>query len=318
MNNSSYENVIGVDVSKDKLDVYQSGSQKHQVVENTEQEIQLWVGQIPPRSLVVTEATGGYESQLVEALHEAHIDVAIVNPLQIRNFARGCGLLEKTDKIDASIIARFGQVVPVQLKQPPSENQKHLLMLNRRRSQILEHLGAERNRLKQTQDPEVQQLIGQAIEFYTTQLKEVDQRIKKLLHSPEFQQQAERLQSATGIGPATTATLIAELPELGQINRRQIAKLVGVAPLARDSGTVQRRRSTSAGRANIRKVLYMAAIVAVRHNETMKAFYQRLLAKGKPKKVALVAVMRKLLLILNAMEKNKQNYREPSLALDNP
>ena len=316
MNNSIYQNVVGVDVSKETLDVFESVSQSHHVIGNDASAIARWVEQLTHATLVVMEATGGYENLLVDALHEARIDVAVVNPLQIRNFAKGCGMLEKTDKIDAFIIARFGQVVSPHLKKAPSENARKLRALNRRRDQILEQLGAERNRLQQTSDSDAVAFIEQSIEFYTLQLKQVQKRIAEFLKSPEFQETAKRLQTVPGVGQITIATLLTELPELGTINKREVAKLVGVAPIARDSGTTSRRRNTSAGRASIRRVLYMSALVATRHNPTMQRFYKRLIAKGKPKKVALVAVMRKLLVVLNAMVKNNQNWREPSLALD--
>jgi transposase len=319
MNDSNHQNYVGIDVASQKLDVYDSAGQTHTVIDNSVQPIAAWVQRLkrlPGPTLVIVEATGGYENALVDALHHAQIDVAVVNPLQIRNFAKGCGLLEKTDKIDAFIIACFGQVVGPDPRQPPTENAKKLRALNRRRAQILEQLGSERRRLQQTSDEETIQWIKRSIRFYQSQQKEVEVRMAELLKCPEFCEKAERLQSVPGVGPATVGTLLAELPELGQINKREIAKLVGVAPIAKDSGTRNGRRSTSAGRSTVRKVLYMAALVATRHNQILKAFYQRMLIKGKPKKVALVAVMRKLLVILNTMLKNHQNWREPSLAID--
>lgn len=321
MNHSNHQNYVGVDVASQKLDVYDSTRKTHEVIPNSPQAIAAWAHQCKQQlqgpTLVVVEATGGYENTLVDALEHAQIDVAVINPLRIRNFAKGCGLLEKTDQIDAFVIARFGQVVCPDPRQPLSENTKKLRALNRRRNQILEQINSERRRLPQTSDEESTKWIQQSIRFSKSQKKEVEARIAEILNCPEFIEKAKQLQTVPAVGPVTVGTLLAELPELGQINKRQIAKLVGVAPIAKDSGTRNGRRKTFAGRSGVRKVLYMAALVATRHNPILKAYYQRLLIKGKPRKVALVAVMRKLLVILNTMTKKQQNWREPSLAIDN-
>ncbi len=314
----SYRKVIGIDVASRKLDLFDSKTGQHRIIANSSEEIESLVRKIErsrTKTLVVMEATGGYENLLVEALHDKNIDCAVVNPLQIRNFARGCGLIEKNDKIDAQAIARFGEVVAPKLRKKPTESEKKLKSLVHRRDQILAQLSAERNRLKQTADEETKAMIQQAIEFYKDQIKHVDKRIEQVLKKCQLlAAKAEILLSCPGVGAATTAMFLSELPELGTLNRGQIAKLVGVAPLAKDSGQKEGKRSTYAGRSMVRKVLYMAALVATRYNATMQAFYQQLIARGKPKKVALVAVMRKLLVTLNVMVRNNEQWSEPSLA----
>lgn len=319
MNQTKYQNVIGVDVASLKLDIHDTRSEQHSIIANDVAEIESFVKRIArskQSTLVVMEATGGYENRLVEALHAEDIDCAVVNPLQIRNFARGCGLLEKNDKIDAQVIARFGQVVETNLKQKPSESEKKLKALVHRRDQILSLVGAENNRKKQMADLETKKMIEQAILFYKKQIKDVDRRIAQVLaQCKTLAAKAKILESCPGVGAATIGMLLSELPELGQLNRGQIAKLVGVAPIAKDSGKKQGKRATFAGRSMVRKVLYMAALVATRYNVAMQNFYQRLLAKGKPKKLALVAVMRKLLVTLNTMVKNNELWNETKLVL---
>lgn len=319
MNHAKYQNVVGVDVASEKLDIHDTLSNCHSIIANDRTEIESFVNCIVHRkqsTLVVMEATGGYENQLVDALHAAEIDCSVVNPLQIRNFAKGCGLMEKNDKIDAQIIARFGQVVEPILKKKPSESEKKLRALVHRRDQILSQVSIEHNRKKQTADSETKSMIEQALLFYKQQIKDVDRRIAEVMTQCEsLAAKAKILESCPGVGAATIGMLLSELPELGQLNRGQIAKLVGVAPIAKDSGKKQGKRTTFAGRAMIRKVLYMAALVSTRYNAAMKRFYQRLLAKGKPKKLALVAVMRKLIVTLNTMVKNKELWSESKLAL---
>lgn len=314
MYHSKYENVIGVDVASRKLDLHDLKNNKHQIIDSNLKEIQKFVHRCKAstgRVLVVMEATGGYEEQLVDALLEADVDCSVVNPLRIRQFANGCGKLEKNDKIDAKIIAEFGAFVAPVLKEPLSPTRKKLRALVHRRTQILSQCSAERNRIAQTHDSEVRALVQESLDFYQKQMKSVDKQIASTIAvCEELSRQAEILNSCDGVGPATTGILLAELPELGQLNRGQVAKLVGVAPIARDSGLKEGKRKTHAGRAMIRKVLYMAALVSTKHNPRFKAFYDSLVKRGKPKKVALVAVMRKLLITLNAMIKKQEIWQD--------
>lgn len=320
MFHSAYDNVIGIDVASRKLDLFDKNKAKHSIIDNTHAAAKRFsstLAQRKQRSLVVLEATGGYENCVLEALHTAGVDCVVANPLRVRQFAKGCGMLEKNDKIDSRIIAEFGAVVQPRLKEPLSAERKKLRALVHRRDQVLSQVLAEENRRKQCDDTVVEQSIGEAIRFYRAQLKNLDKQIgEAIAQCKELESTAKILGSCPGVGKATIGVLLAELPELGQLNRGQVAKLVGVAPIANDSGMKEGKRKTFAGRAMIRNVLYMAALVSTRFNPTMKAFYQRLLAKGKPKKVALVAVMRKLLVTLNMMVKNQESWREPPLAVD--
>lgn len=313
-----YTSFIGVDVASRKLDLHDSLKGKHQTIQNSADAIQSYIEKLLRRKgkfLVVMEATGGYEQPLVDALHDAQIDVAVCNPLQVRSFAKGIGIIEKNDPIDAAMIARFGEVVRPKLREKPTQSQRKLKALVHRRDQILGQQSAERNRLAQTRDPDMREIIEQAVAFYKNQLKVIDQKIAQTIQECEImQRKSDLLTSCPGVGVATVAMMLAELPELGQLNRGKIAKLVGVAPIVKESGLKQGKRSTYAGRSIVRKVLYMAALVATRYNAPMKQFYQRLLAQGKPTKVALVAVMRKLLVVLNIMLREENLWREPSLA----
>ncbi len=316
-------NVIGVDVASRKLDLFDNRTNQHLTIENEGGQIASYVKKIRRRksTLVVMEATGGYETQLVETLQSNNIPCAVVNPLQMRQFAKGCGMLEKNDKIDAKMITRFGEVVQPLPKEKLSENHKELRSLVHRRSQILSQMLAEQKRVYQSTNPNVVKQLKQAIDFYKSQLKEIEASIQELIDTDtKFRETAEILMTCPGVGKITVAVLLSELPELGQLNRGQIAKLVGVAPIVNESGESQRKRSTTAGRGQVRRTLYMAALSATRHNERLRAFYQRLLSRGKPKKVALVAVMRKLIVTLNTMTKNhekwRENHRETPLAVD--
>ena len=313
MFHSKYHNVIGIDVASRKLDLHDLQNGKHQVIDNDLPAIRTFVRQCKTSAtsvLIVMEATGGYEQHLVDALLDAKIDCSVVNPLRIRQFANGCGKLEKNDKIDAKIIAEFGAFVTPILKERLSPARTKLRALVHRRVQILSVISAERNRVGQTHDRDVRALVEESLQFYETQIKNVDRQIAATINTcEELSQQAEILNSCQGVGPATAGMLLAELPELGQLNRGQIAKLVGVAPIARDSGMKEGKRKTHAGRAMIRKVLYMAALVSTRYNPKFKAFCESLVSRGKPKKVALVAVMRKMLITLNAMIKNQKKWQ---------
>lgn len=314
-----YSRFIGIDVASKKIDIYDSSTKKFSTLENTSDCLMRFAESIAKSNLptlVVMEATGGYERCLIECLQELDIPCSVVNPLQIRNFARGCGLIEKTDELDARIIARFAEVVQPRIMEKPTQNEKKLRALVHRRNQILSQIVAEHNRSLQCSDEETTSLCEQAIAFYKKQQAEVEKRIAEVIKDcPILSSKADLYLSVPGVGIVTVGILLAELPELGTLNRGQVAKLVGVAPIACDSGQKEGKRSTHAGRSIVRKVLYMAALVSTKYNEPLKQFYQRLLAKGKPKKVALVAVMRKLLITLNVIAKSKQKWREPSLAL---
>jgi len=260
--------------------------------------------------LIVLEATGGIERQLVRALVSAELPVVVVNPRQVRDFAKASGQLAKTDAIDAMVLARFAEAIRPTVRPLPDESLLELRALIARRRQLTEMIVAERNRLTAA-SKSVRKRINTHIRWLEAELgradKDLDQSIRQ---SPIWKENEDLLRSVPGIGPVISRTLLAELPELGQLNRKQIAALVGIAPLNRDSGTLRGRRTIWGGRATVRAALYMAALVASRRNAVIRDFYKRLRNTGKAPKVALVACMRKLLTILNAMIKHRTCWAE--------
>lgn len=305
---------VGVDVAKAHLDIFIGHGRKVARIKNSVSQIQSWIGRQKEVSLhVVMEATGGYEATFVDCLFEAEIPCSTINAKRIKDFARSCGTLEKTDAIDAKVIARFGEVMKPEAMKKPTESVKLLKTLTARRTQISQQIRQESNRRAQSHCDVARDFMVSAVDFYQKQLKEVNALIAQTIKDDEkSQQRAGILTSIPGVGKVMTATAVAQLPELGQLNRGQIAKLVGVAPLANDSGQKSGHRKTYAGRHAVRRVLYMAALVANKHNHVIKAFYTSLLARGKMKKVALVACMRKLLTIMNCMVQNNEPWRMPS------
>ena len=296
---------IGIDVSKQHLDLALHQQGQPQRLANDAEGIAMLVAQLRPRApqLIVLEATGGYEAPCALALQEAGLPVLVVNPRQARDFAKSQGILAKTDRVDARVLAQFAATTTLAPRALPTGPLRELAALVTRRRQVQEHLTAERHR-QPFADGLVAESLSAAIAEATRQLTQLTAAIGRLIRdTPALRTSAERLQSVPGVGPVVAATLLGELPELGQLSRRQIAALAGVAPLARDSGQQRGRRHVWGGRASVRQVLYMAALVATKHNPVIQAFYQRLLAAGKPKKLALVACMRKLLVILNALVK---------------
>jgi transposase len=308
MATSSY---VGIDVSRDRLDVAVLGQEGLWQMDNTPDGISCLVQQMQALQLelVVVEATGGYQRAVVDALFHAGISVAVVNPARVRQFARACGLLAKTDKLDAQVLAVFGQRVQPKLYEGKSEAEKQLGALLVRRKQVEEMLKAEQNRLR-TISPSLRNSVEQVIVCLREQKKCLDEQIQLFLQEqPAWQEQTEILGSAPGVGMVTTATLLAELPELGKMDRKKIAALVGVAPMNYDSGKKRGYRKTKGGRTNVRSVLYMSTLVATRYNPLIRTQYQHLLKPGKEKKVALTACMRKFLTILNAMLRDRQPFR---------
>lgn len=297
---------VGVDVSKDHLDLACRPTNQISALANDPAGIAELVEQMKllQPQLIVLEATGGLERPLVLTLAAAGLPVAVVNPRQVRDFARATGQLAKTDRIDAAVIAHFGEAIKPEVRPLSDDFTQQLDALVTRRRQLLEMLIIERNRLSSTISP-LRSNVKQHIDYLQKLLDELDKQLDQMItNSPIWKAKDDLLQSTKGVGPVLSRTLLAELPELGRLSRQQIAKLVGVAPLNNDSGKRSGRRSCWGGRASVRAALYMGALVATRWNPAIKEFYQRLLAKGKPKKVALIASMRKLLTILNAMVKH--------------
>lgn len=299
---------VGIDVSKAQLDVSSSPTPEleGQRLPNTTAGIAHLVASLRPLqpSLIVLEATGGLERPLVRALVTAALPVVVINPRQVRDFAKATGRLAKTDGIDAQVLARFAEAVKPALRQVPDSAVQALAALMARRRQLVEMVTAEKNRLSRAVRS-VRRRIQAHLTWLTAEVARVEEELDQAIQqSPIWREQEDLLQSAPGIGPVVTRTVLADLPEVGTLTRKQIAALVGVAPLNRDSGTWRGKRTVWGGRAQVRAVLYMAAVVAARFNPVIRAFYQRLCAKGKAKKVALTACMRKLLTILNAMQKS--------------
>ena len=308
MATSSY---VGIDVSKDRLDVAVLGERQEKQVNNTQvgiAELVAWMQEWQPE-LIVVEATGGYQRCVVDALFHAGLSVAVVNPARVRQFARACGLLAKTDKLDAQVLAEFGSRVQPRCYEGKSEAEKQLSALLVRRKQLEEMLKAEQNRLR-TISPSLRGSVERIIAILKEEKKRLDEQICELMKEQKaWQAQTEILSSAPGVGMVTTATLLAELPELGKMDRKKIAALVGVAPMNYDSGRKRGYRKTKGGRGDVRSVLYMSTLVATRYNPLIQTHYQQMLKRGKLKKVALTACMRKFLTILNAMVRDQQPFR---------
>jgi len=308
---------VGIDVSKASLDIAASSDIKQFTAGNDSDgfdEIIIELKKLPV-SLVLMEATGGLEAAVACSLQAEGFDVAVINPRQARDFARAMGYLAKTDRIDARILAQMAEVIDRHPERgrfiralPDAERQVLVAMVVRRR-QLITMLTAERNRLHPAH-PQSRKSINIIIKALEDELGRIDEDMNRHIQS-HFKGLAKQLRTIKGVGMITIAALLAEVPELGKLSRREISALVGVAPVNRDSGTFRGRRAICGGRAGVRTVLYMAALVATRHNLVIKEFYSRLLIAGKPKKVALVACMRKLLTILNAMIRKGEEW-EPS------
>ena len=302
---------IGIDISKDYLDFAVFPCDSRCRFGNDTAGIRRaveFVKKMNP-AIVVFEATGGLELPVWAALTEAGISAAAINPRQIRDFAKAKGRLAKTDSIDAQVIAHYGQAMHPRAH--PFPDNQDLKELWARRSQLVEMITAENNRLRTARKDPIRQDIQAHLEWLHDRLDNVDKDLKRAIDaSPVYHQKDELLQSTPGVGKTLSATLLTQLPELGTLNRHEVAALAGVAPLNRDSGTMRGKRTVWGGRAQVRGALYMATLVATRYNPVIKAFYQHLCAEGKAKKVALTACMRKLLTILNSMLKHNAPCRQ--------
>jgi len=302
---------VGIDVSKTQLDIALRPSGATGSFPNNEPGIKLLVQRLCAVKpvLIVLEATGGIERTLVRALVAAELPVAVANPRQVRDFAKATGQLAKTDVLDAQILARFAEAVRPVVRPVPDEIALDLRALIARRRQLIEMLTAEQNRLSRA-PRRVQKGLEAHIRWLEAELKRINEDLDQTIRQrPLWREQEELLKSVPGIGPVVSRTVLAELPELGRLNRKQIAALVGVAPLNWDSGTLRGRRAIWGGRAHVRTALYMAALAASRRNPVIRQFYRRLRAAGRAPNVALVACMRKLLVILNAILRHHVPWR---------
>ena len=306
---------VGIDVSKATLDVAILPTGRHFVVSNDEAGIDELLGGLEDPNkpiLVVLEASGGYERAVAAAIAASGIAVAVVNPRQTRDFARATGKLAKTDRLDAKALAGFAKAVrPKPIALPEEEAQEFRAILARRR-QLIQMMSAEKNRLGSASSKAVARRIQAHVRWLEKELSRTDRDLDEAIEgSPAFKENEALLRSVPGVGPLLCRTLLSESPELGSLAPRELSALVGVAPLNRDSGTLRGKRAVWGGRSRVRQALYMSALVASRHNPHIKEFYERLVASGKPKKVALVACMRKLLVILNALLRDRTPWRYP-------
>ena len=304
--------VIGIDISKNSFDVhcFSDGSDQH--IDYTSQNIQKTVEHLcnlKPQ-LIVMEATGGYEIPLAEQIQAAGLPLAVVNPKRVRDFAKAVGQTAKTDKIDARIIAKFGATLEPPTTHVLNENTRKISSLVARKRQLINMRTAEKNRMEHARDQFIGQSIRTVIEALNSQISSVEQQILDIMEqTSELKQKSDVIVSFPGIGKSTAASLVSGLPELGNINRRQIASLIGTAPINRDSGKFRGKRMTGGGRYEIRKQLYMPTLAAIRHNTIIRSYYQRLVSVGKNKMVAVVACMRKIIVILNSMIAKNQAWK---------
>lgn len=303
---------VGVDVSKARLDVYVVPAGSRWQVGNDEEGVGLLVEEMkkvrPER--IVLEASGGLQGRVVSALWREGLAVVVVNPRQVRDFARATGVLAKSDELDAMVLARFAEAIRPAVRELADEEAQELMELVGRRRQVVEMMTAETNRLEGARG-RVKRSIEKHVGWLRRQLEQIEEDLDDTIRrSPMWREKEDLLRTVPGVGPVVARTLLAQLPELGKLNRQEIAALVGVAPFARDSGMMRGRRTIWGGRAAVRAALYMGALVGVRHNAELKRFFERLVGRGKRPKVALVACMRKLLIVLNAIVKNRTPWSE--------
>ena len=302
---------VGIDVAKARLDIAVRPTEDQWSITHDDKGVSELVSQLEALdpAMVLLEATGGLEFSLVAVLAAAALPVVVVNPRQVRDFARATGKLAKTDSMDAAVLAHFAEAVRPPVRPLRDADTQILNSLVARRHQVMTMIVAEKNRLGSAAAA-VRPRIEAHIVWLGEELKDLDQGLRRTIRqSPVWREKDDLLRTVPGVGEQLSLTLLAYLPELGSLGRRQIAALVGVAPFNRDSGTLRGKRTVWGGRARVRAALYMATLVATRHNPVIRAFYQRLLDAGKPKKLALTACMRKLLLILNAMVKSGQPWQ---------
>jgi transposase len=301
---------LGVDIAKSYLDAA-IGREKRRFSNDSigHWELIKWVKQMKPCVQVICESSGGYERKFVQALARAQVPVSLVQANRVRQYARAAGILAKTDRLDAQVLCEFGRVMRPQRITAATLEQEHLRELESQRRHLTHLLVMEQNRSVRISAVAVVKLNGRLINQIKKQVEHLDLLIKQHIEqSPQLSAKAERLTTISGVGNRTAALLLAQLPELGQLNRREVAALVGVAPFNRDSGKLRGKRAIYGGRRFVRHGLYMAALVAARHNPILRAFYLRLRAAGKPAKLALTATMRKLLIVLNSALKTDLSY----------
>ena len=299
---------MGVDISKETFEVWMHPEGTNETIEYDDAGIQraIEMATAADVELIVLEATGGLEIPLASQMAQAGLPVVVVNPRQVRDFARSLGILAKTDRLDAEVIARFGAATRPEVRPLPEDSSRDLAELMRRRQAVIKMIVSEHNRLERSRSREVRRRITRHIRFLEKEIDDIDQHLKKAIQrSPIWLATTDLLQSVPGIGTTSAVVLLCLLPELGTLTRKQIAKLVGVAPLNNDSGKHRGKRHIRGGRAFVRHTLYMATLAAIRWNPVIQAHYALLVDQGKQKKVAIIACMRKLIVILNAMVRDE-------------
>ena len=302
---------VGIDISKDKLDIHIKPMNEKLCIQRDEPSLSALVEKLRAFNVkcIVVEATGRYERLVVKYLKD--FPIVVMNPRQIRDFARAIGKLAKTDMLDAEVIAQFAETIRPDVRQIHDHDQIKLKDLVTRRSQILSFIISEKVRLKQADTEDIINNIKRTLEFLKYQLAEIDRHIEKSIDSNDDQRNiCQIIQTVPGVGKVSSYNLLSHLPELGQLTRKQIANLVGVAPINRDSGKLRGRRGIWGGKSEVRRALYMPALVATRHNAKLRTFYRKLIASGKAAKVAITPVMRKLIVTLNAMVRDKISWKE--------
>lgn len=307
---------LGIDLSKQWLDAYLAPTGQTWRVASEPDALEAWAEALPANlTLIVMEATGGLERRVAALLVRHALPVAVVNPRQVRNFAKAMGLLAKTDRLDARAIALFAERMRPEPRPLKDEQAQELEELLARRRQLVEMRTGEKNRLGQARSDPVRTSIENSIQWLEGQIEQCDREIDALIEAnPGWRKREDLLRSVPGVGPVTARTLASNLPELGKLSRREIGALVGVAPFVRQSGQWRGRSFCTGGRGAVRSALYMATFTATRHNPVIRQFFEHLIAQGKPYKVALVASMRKLLVILNTMARNNEPWRDPLIA----
>jgi len=307
---SETSSVLGIDISKEWIDARLLPSEQSWKISTEPDRLQLWIDNLPHKiTLAVMEASGGLEMPIAAALSNAGIPVAIVNPKQIRAFATALGQRAKTDALDAKIIARFGELLQPAPRPLPSETRALLDELVTRRRQLVETGVAEQNRLSTMRSTQTRKSIEIHLHWLKSQVKEIEKQLEELIKkSPTWMVDAKLLTSVPGVGPITSTIMLAALPELGKLSHREITSLVGLAPVPRESGKWRGKRFIRGGRADVRSAIYMCILSAIGYNPVIKVFYIRLLAAGKDKKVAMVACMHKLLIILNAIIRDRKPW----------
>jgi transposase len=306
------ETFIGIDISKEQLDVYVLPRAVHFSCKNDSSGIESLVSRLQGEdpAVIIMEASGGHEITVAAELGAAGLPLAIVNPRQVRDFARGIGKLAKTDAIDAFVLARFGETNRPEPQAIPTAEQKQIKELVTRRRQLVGLRASEKQRRHSARSTRVQQSIRTVMATIERELEDIDRDIDDLIrNSPVWREREQLLRTFKGVGPVTARIVVAKLPELGKIDRQEISCLVGLAPLNKDSGKMRGKRMISGGRKEVRDALYMAAVSAIKHNKLIKPFYERLIKAGKAYKVAMVACMRKILVILNAMVRKNQPFQ---------